>query len=167
MGVSAALAPIYWLGHNWWETSNALDFYNGPYSAAAIQGDKSYPGYHDWPAAIHYYWEAGRDCSGERVVAGGADWIAGCRLARSMASSYFSFINTFVLRVEHSQFKAAYLLARALAARVLQQPLWRGSRVAGGFGGGCRGALNSAEVAGPCLVGSANSYLVVGSEAWY
>ncbi len=64
----ASLAPIYWLAHNWWETANALDFYNGPYSAAAIQGDRSYPGFHDWPQAIHYYWEAGRVASGNGLL---------------------------------------------------------------------------------------------------
>ncbi|MDQ2775660.1 MAG: glycosyltransferase family 39 protein, partial [Acidobacteriota bacterium] len=30
-GVIASLAPLYWLAHCWWETGNALDFYNGPY----------------------------------------------------------------------------------------------------------------------------------------
>jgi len=70
-GALASLAPIYWMAHNWWETGNALDFYNGPYSAAAIQGNRPYPGFHDWPAAIHYYWEAGRVCSGYGLVAVG------------------------------------------------------------------------------------------------
>jgi hypothetical protein len=70
-GALASLAPIYWMAHNWWETGNALDFYNGPYSAAAIQGDHPYPGFHDWPAAVHYYWEAGRVCSGYGLIAAG------------------------------------------------------------------------------------------------
>jgi hypothetical protein len=67
-GALAALAPTYWLAHNWWETSNPLDFYNGPYSAAAIQGNRPYPGYHDWPQAFHYYWDAGRLCAGNVLL---------------------------------------------------------------------------------------------------
>jgi hypothetical protein len=59
-----SLAPLYWAAHNWWETGNPLDFYNGPYSAAAIQGSRWYPGFHDWPQALHYYLEAGALCAG-------------------------------------------------------------------------------------------------------
>jgi hypothetical protein len=60
----ASLAPLYWLIHNWWETGNALDFYNGPFSAAAIQGSQPYPGFHNWPLALRHLFEAGRLCSG-------------------------------------------------------------------------------------------------------
>jgi hypothetical protein len=60
----ASLAPAYWIAHNWWETSNALDFYNGPYSAKAIQGDRPYPGYHNWLVAAQYYARAGQLCAG-------------------------------------------------------------------------------------------------------
>ena len=63
-GTAASLAPLFWFGHNWWETGSPLDFYNGPYSAMAIQGDRDYRGYHDWPTALQYYAEAGRLCSG-------------------------------------------------------------------------------------------------------
>lgn len=61
---AASLAPLYWIAHNWFETSNPLDFFNGPYSAKAIQGDHWYPGLHNWPEAIHYYSKAGQLCSG-------------------------------------------------------------------------------------------------------
>ena len=67
-GSMAGLAPGYWLAHNWWETSNPLDFYNGPYSAIAIQGPQSYPGYHDWHTAIRYYAEAGKLCAGWPLI---------------------------------------------------------------------------------------------------
>lgn len=63
-GAAASLAPLYWMAHNWWETSNALDFYNGPYSAAAIQGNRWYPGYHDWILAARYYATASKLCAG-------------------------------------------------------------------------------------------------------
>lgn len=77
----ASLGPLYWMGHCWWETGNALDFINGPYSAKAIQGGKPYPGWHDWTAAITYYAAAVRDCSGWPLIALGAIG-AGCILAR-------------------------------------------------------------------------------------
>lgn len=68
-GFLASLAPAYWVAHNWWETSNALNFYNGPYSAMAIQGDKPYPGYHDWSLAAHYYAKDGQLCAGWTLLA--------------------------------------------------------------------------------------------------
>jgi hypothetical protein len=66
----AALGPLAWLAHNQYYYSNALEFYNGPYSAAAIyhrqlaQGGFRYPGDHDWFMAARYYVAASR-------------WIAG------------------------------------------------------------------------------------------
>lgn len=63
-GALAALAPLYWCAHNWWETANPLDFYNGPYSASAIQAGRPYPGYHNWMVAAHYYATAGELCAG-------------------------------------------------------------------------------------------------------
>lgn len=64
----AALAPAYWIAHNWWETSNPLDFINGPYSPVAIQKGAWYPGYHDWILAIRYYSAASRLCAGWPLV---------------------------------------------------------------------------------------------------
>ncbi len=60
----ASLAPLYWIAHNWWETSNALSFFNGPYSPRAIQGYKPYPGYHNWAEALLYYGKASQLCAG-------------------------------------------------------------------------------------------------------
>ena len=68
--VLAAAGPLAWLAHNQYYYSNALEFFNGPYSAAAIyqrqlaQGGFRYPGDHDWTAAAHYYFAA-------------SGWIAG------------------------------------------------------------------------------------------
>jgi hypothetical protein len=62
--VVAALGPLAWLAHNQYYYSNALEFYNGPYSALAIyarqraQGTVLYPGDHAWLQAIHYYFAA-------------------------------------------------------------------------------------------------------------
>jgi hypothetical protein len=66
----AALGPLAWLAHNQYYYSNAFEFFNGPYSAAAIyqrqlaQGGFRYPGDHDWITAARYYFAASR-------------WIAG------------------------------------------------------------------------------------------
>jgi hypothetical protein len=68
--VTAALGPLAWLAHNQYYYSNALEFYNGPYSAAAIyqrqlaQGGFRYPGDHDWLTAAHYYFAASRWVAG-------------------------------------------------------------------------------------------------------
>ena len=67
-GFAASLAPLCWIAHNWWETSNPLDFYNGPYSAMAIQGNHDYPGYHNWPVAVQYYSAAARLCAGSLLI---------------------------------------------------------------------------------------------------
>jgi hypothetical protein len=68
--VLAALGPLAWLAHNQYYYSNALEFYNGPYSAAAIyqrqlaQGGFRYPGDHDWIIAARYYFAASRWVAG-------------------------------------------------------------------------------------------------------
>jgi len=64
VGAATSLVPLGWMAFCWWQTSNAFDFINGPYSAAAIQGGKPYPGLHNWRQAIQYYFTAGRLCAG-------------------------------------------------------------------------------------------------------
>lgn len=71
-GALASIAPLYWCAHNWWETANPLDFYNGPYSASTIQGGRPYRGYHNWLVATQYYANAGELCAGWGLV------ILGC-----------------------------------------------------------------------------------------
>ncbi len=60
----ACAAPLYWLAHNYWETGDALDFFRGPYSAAAIQDGHPYPGFYDWRLAFLYYFKAAELCAG-------------------------------------------------------------------------------------------------------
>ena len=67
-GALASLAPLYWLAHNWWEAGNPFDFFNGPYSASAIQGSAPYPGYHDWTTATKIYAQAAELCAGWGLV---------------------------------------------------------------------------------------------------
>ena len=65
-GAIAALAPLAWLAHNRFYYGNALEFYNGPWSALAIyhrglaRGMKPYPGDHNWRQAAQYYFAAAR-----------------------------------------------------------------------------------------------------------
>ncbi len=60
----AALGPLAWLAHNQYYYSNALEFYDGDFSAQAIYarqvaaGAARYPGDHNWSQAIHYYFTA-------------------------------------------------------------------------------------------------------------
>lgn len=63
-GAMALLTPLLWLAYNWWFYRNALEFYNGPWSARGIYerslraGLARYPGDHDWPKAVEYFWAA-------------------------------------------------------------------------------------------------------------
>jgi hypothetical protein len=85
-GAFASLAPLAWLAHNRFYYSNALEFYNGSWSAMAIyhrqlaSGLQPYPGDHDWRAALEYYAVAGR-------LVGG--WtLAGIGLAGAVAAMW-------------------------------------------------------------------------------
>jgi hypothetical protein len=77
-GALSVLGPLAWLAHNRYYFSNALEFYNGPYSAASIyrrqleQGGFKYPGDHDWFAALHYYFAASRWVAGWPLLILGA-----------------------------------------------------------------------------------------------
>ncbi len=57
----ACAGPLYWLAHNWYFFGNALEFYNGPWSAQAIYqralraGLPRYPGDRNWATAVAYF----------------------------------------------------------------------------------------------------------------
>ncbi len=91
--ILASLAPLYWLAHNYWETGNALDFYNGPESAMAIQGPASYPGREDWFRSIEYYAKAGELCAGPALVVLGVLGLA-CALKKRTAAPLLFFALT-------------------------------------------------------------------------
>ena len=84
----AVLAPFYWLGHNWWLYSNALEFYDGPYSAMSIyrralaQNMVPYRGDHDWQAAWLYYRTAVEVCAGWTAMIIAVAGLAGVILKR-------------------------------------------------------------------------------------
>lgn len=77
-GALALLGPLAWLAHNCFYWSNALEFYNGPWSAMAIyhrqldRGMQPYPGDHDWRAALAYYFAAAQMVTGEPLMVMGA-----------------------------------------------------------------------------------------------
>jgi hypothetical protein len=58
--VVASLGVAWWLFYNWWLHGNALDFYNGPNSAIAIQRGLPYPGHGNWLLAVEYFLTATR-----------------------------------------------------------------------------------------------------------
>jgi hypothetical protein len=74
----ASSGPFYWFAHNWWLTGDALYFYRGPGSAAAIQGNAYYPGKHNWYLSVLYFTAAARLCAGSVLVWAG---IAGALCA--------------------------------------------------------------------------------------
>ena len=80
----ACIGPLAWLAHNAWYCGNALEFYNGPYSAKGqyerqvASGMARYAGDHDWGKAILYYRTAVEMCAGWGLVAVG---IAGAFIA--------------------------------------------------------------------------------------
>jgi Dolichyl-phosphate-mannose-protein mannosyltransferase len=62
--LTAGIGPVLWLGYNWWVFDNALEFFNGISSPAAIQGGRPYPGHGDWLVAIQYFRTAAQLCTG-------------------------------------------------------------------------------------------------------
>ena len=66
----ACAGPLYWFAHNLYFWGNALEFYNGPWSAQAIYqrglraGLQRYPGDHYWTTAARYLWAAAMSASG-------------------------------------------------------------------------------------------------------
>jgi hypothetical protein len=71
-GVLASLGAAWWLFYNWWLSGNALDFYNGPNSAMAIQGGVPYPGHGSWLVATQYFFGAAKLVCGWPLL-----WIGG------------------------------------------------------------------------------------------
>lgn len=69
----AGAGPAWWLAHNQVLYSNALEFYNGHWSAKAIYqraldgGMAPYPGDHDLPLALRYFLAAARLCLGSAL----------------------------------------------------------------------------------------------------
>lgn len=90
-GALAALAPAAWLFYNWWISGNALEFYNGYYSAKMIyqraldQNLQPYPGDHDWPMAFLQFRSAAQLCAGLSLAILGAAGLVVALLRRTFA----------------------------------------------------------------------------------
>jgi hypothetical protein len=69
--VLAAAGPVYWSAHGWYETGDFLDWYRGPYTARALQGDAPCPGRGDWHMAWYYYRNAVELCAGTVLAIAG------------------------------------------------------------------------------------------------
>lgn len=75
--IVAGAAPLYWLAHNYWYYSDALEFARGPWSARAIyqraldKGMQRYGGDGDWLKAWLYFRTAARLVAGSALF-----WIA-------------------------------------------------------------------------------------------
>ncbi len=101
--ILASCAPVYWMGHNYWETGDALDFIRGPYSAAAIQGARPYPGFHDWALAFLYYFKAGQLCTGWPLLLLGVAGLFCAAPRNSLAPVWFLLLTPlFYLWSVHS-----------------------------------------------------------------
>jgi len=75
--VIAAIGPAIRLAHNRFYFGDALYFFRGPWSAAAIQGNADYPGRGNWQVAVRYFFEAGKLVAGlPGLVLGAAGAVA-------------------------------------------------------------------------------------------
>lgn len=80
----AAAGPLWWLFYNWWLNGHPLDFYSGPYSALAIQGNATYTGYGSWRLAWIYYRTAVELCAGTGLAMVGLVGIAAALAKRAI-----------------------------------------------------------------------------------
>jgi len=84
----ASLAPLFWLGHNWWLYSNPFEFFNGPFSAKIIyqraleQGMQRYPGDQDWRKSVQYFSTAAGLCTGWGMLIAAAAGLAALGISR-------------------------------------------------------------------------------------
>lgn len=108
-GVLASLGPLAWLAHNQYYYSNALEFYNGPWSAMAIYarqlagGMQPYPGDHNWPKAVEYYFAAARWVAGPvLLIAGAAGVLAALARRVFWPLLFFALIPVFYIWSMHS-----------------------------------------------------------------
>ena len=102
-GAAASLVPLLWIANSWWQTANALDFLNGPYSAVAIQGGKPYPGWHNWIQAAQYYFTAGKLCCGTPLfVLGAIGALSALRNKRTRPAFFLFLTPAFYVWSMHS-----------------------------------------------------------------
>lgn len=98
----AAICPLYWLAHNQILFGNALEFYNGPYSAIAINqryvdaGGFRYPGDHNLRQGFLQYRTAAALCLGAPLLYAGVLGLAVAVFKRAWwAALLFSTVAIF------------------------------------------------------------------------
>ncbi len=88
-GVIASLAPLYWMGHNWWYYGTFFEFYFGPYSAKGIYqrdlaaGMARFPTDHDWAKSVFYFRSAAQLVVGPVLLGIGIVGIAAALIKRA------------------------------------------------------------------------------------
>lgn len=90
-GLCASAGPLFWLAHNQYFYSDPLEFYRGPWSALAINRGSSYPGFHDWPAAVKYYRAAVEGCLGAPLAWMGLAGLVAALLKRQWSAALLLF----------------------------------------------------------------------------
>jgi hypothetical protein len=85
----AGIAPLYWLGHNWWYYGNFFEFYYGPYSAKGIYqrdlaaGMARFATDHDWSKAVFYFRSAAQLAVGPALMVIGIVGLAAAVIKRT------------------------------------------------------------------------------------
>ena len=108
-GLLASLGPLAWLAHNQYYYSNALEFYNGPYSAMAIYhrqiaaGMQPYPGDQDWLQALHYFSSTARLVVGlPLLILGAAGFLCAISRRAIWPMIFLALVPAFYLWSMHS-----------------------------------------------------------------
>jgi len=88
-GLIASIAPLYWMGHNWWYYGTFFEFYFGPYSAKGIYardlaaGMARFPTDHDWAKSILYFRSAAQLAVGPVLLIAGCVGLAAAIIKRA------------------------------------------------------------------------------------
>jgi Dolichyl-phosphate-mannose-protein mannosyltransferase len=76
----AGIGPLLWMGYNRFLFESPLAFFNGEFSAKAIQGGHDYPGKNDWLLALQYFRTAAQLATGTPLFWISLAGVAACVL---------------------------------------------------------------------------------------
>ena len=131
----ASIGPAIWLAHNRYYFGDFLYFYRGPWSAAAIQRQRRYPGRGDWQMAIHYYFRSWKTGCWSASALPRRRRCGGCALSARILARVAADSSTAVLHLEHSFVVDPGLHTDALAEQFLQHAVRHGVPANRGFRG--------------------------------